>query len=296
VAAMRHAPAMLLPVLILAFLLHPAKALAVDGDGETTFEVPLQANHGLSAVLEADDDEIELKVQKKGQLAVYSAQGEVSADGIAVHFGRLGDFDVAYQPFRTLETREPGRRCEGEPFTVTEGFFRGTMRFHGERDYIRIEATRVKGTLALHPEWRCQYASARASRTHAREAMGDKATLIAYSRSDSTRFAAFGSREKDERPYAYFFAASQEVRERVAIVRFTYARTGSVGFQFDNRHGTAFVDPPAPFAGSARYVRRPDSRDGWSGTLTAPLLGLGRVRLTGPGFHARMVPRLPQFE
>jgi Protein of unknown function (DUF1579) len=29
-----------------------------------------------------------------------------------------------------------------------------------------------------------------------------------------------------------------------------------------------------------------------TGSLTAPLLGLGRVRLAGPGFDARMVPRL----
>ena len=74
------------------------------------------------------------------------------------------------------------------------------------------------------------------------------------------------------------------------------AGTRSAGFQFENRRGTALVNPPAPFAGPARYLRRPDARDGWSGSLTAPLLGLGRVHLVGPGFDARMVPRLPQFE
>jgi hypothetical protein len=72
----------------------------VDGDGETTFAVPLEANHGLSVKLEADDDEIELTVSKKGQQAVYFAQGEVSAEGIAVDFGRLGEFIVDYRPFR----------------------------------------------------------------------------------------------------------------------------------------------------------------------------------------------------
>ena len=293
---MRRAETTLLPVLLLAFLLQPATALAVDGDGETTFKVPLPANHGLSAVLEADDDEIELTVRKKGRLAAYSAQGEVSGDGIQVDFGRLGEFEVDYQPFRTLHTREPGPRCEGEPYTRTEGFFRGTMRFHGERGYVRIEAGKAKGTLNLRPEWHCQYGSPGANRTRAREAKEDRATLTAYSRSDSTRFAAFGSRGEDETPYTYYYAASQEVRERVAIIRFTYSHTGSTGFRFDNLRGTAVVDPPAPFAGYARYLRRPDGPDGWTGTLTAPLLGLGRVRLAGPGFHARMVPQLPNFE
>jgi hypothetical protein len=291
---MGRAPRTLLLVLLAAGL-QPATAFGVDGDGETTFAVPLQANNGLSAKLEADDDEIELKVSKRGQQAVYFAQGEVTAERIAVKFGSFGEFVVDYQPFRTLSTREPGRHCEGEPITTTEGYFRGTLRFRGERNYVHIEAARVKGTLVLSPKWSCDYGSAGVSWARGREG-DDKATLTASSQRDSIRFAAIGSRKEDERPYTYFFAASQEVREGTGISRFTYAGRRTAGFEFDNRRGTAAVDPPAPFAGSARYLRRPDARNGWSGSLTAPLLGLGRVRLAGPGFDVRMVPRLPQFE
>jgi len=292
---MGRAPRTLLLVL-LGVLLQPATALGVDGDGETTFAVPLQASHGLSVKLEADDDEIELKVSERGQLAVYMAHGEVSPAGIAVKFGSFGEFVVDYQPFRTLMMREPGRHCEGEPAVITEGFFRGTIRFRGEHDYIRVEASRVKGTLDLRPKWECDYGSARASRAREREAGEDEATLIASSRRNRTRFTAVGSRSEDDRPFTYFFATSQEVREGVGIVRFTYARGRAAGFEFDNRRGSAAIDPPAPFAGSARYLRRPDARDRWTGSLTAPLLGLGRVRLAGPGFSARMAPRLPESE
>jgi hypothetical protein len=292
---MGRAPILLLFAL-LALGLQPATAFGVDGDGETTFTVPLKANHGLSAKLEADDDEIELTVRKGGQQAVYFARGEVSAEGISVKFGGLGEFVVDYQPFHTLVTREPGRRCKGEPATTTEGYFRGTIRFHGERDYVHIEAARVKGTLALQPEWDCQYGSAKASGSRAVEAKDEKATLAAYSRSKRIRFGVIGSREEGEKPYTFFFAVSQEVREGVGISRFTFAGSRSAGFEFDHRRGTALVDPPAPYAGSARYLRRPNARDRWSGSLTVPLLGLGRVRLAGPGFKARMVPRLPQFE
>jgi hypothetical protein len=275
--------------------LQPTTALGVDGDGETTFTVPLQANHGLSAKLEADDDEIELTVSKKGQQAVYSAPGKVSPEGITVKFGGLGEFVVDYQPFRTLETHGPNHHCEGEPATTTEGYFRGTMRFRGEGNYVRIEASRVKGTLVLHPEWSCDYGSARASRTLARTA-NQEATLVANSRRDAIRFGVLASRGEDDRPQTFFFAVSQEVREKVAIARFTYASTHAAGFKFNNRRGSAFADPPAPFAGFARYLRRPDAPDSWKGPLTVPLLGLGRVHLAGPGFHARMVPRLPEFE
>jgi hypothetical protein len=293
---MRRAPRTLLFVLF-ALVLQPATALGeVDGDGETTFKVPLQANHDLTAKLEADDDEIQLTVRKgRRQEVVYSAPGEVSAEGISVNFGSLGEFVVAYQPFRTLETHGPNRHCEGEPATTTEGYFRGTMRFRGEGDYVRIEASRVKGTLVLQPEWSCDYGNARASRTLARTA-NEEATLGASSRRDAIQFGVFASRGEDERPSTFFFAGSLVVRGKVGISRFTYAGTRSAGFEFDNRRGSAFVDPPAPFAGFARYLRRPHARDAWSGPLTVPLLGLGRVHLAGPGFVARMVPRLPEFE
>lgn len=294
---MGRAPRTLLFVLF-ALVLQPATALGeVDGDGETTFKVPLQVNHGLTAKFEADDDEIQLTVRRgRRQEVVYSAPGEVSAEGISVNFGSLGEFVVAYQPFRTLETHGPNRHCEGEPATTTEGYFRGTMRFRGEGDYVRIEASRVKGTLALHPEWNCDYGRAGARRTLARTA-NQEATLVANSRRDAIRFGVLASRGEDDRPQAFFFAVNQEVREKVAISRFTYASTrAAASFKFDNRGGSAFAHPPAPFAGFARYLRRADAPDSWKGPLTVPLLGLGRVHLAGPGFHARMVPRLPEFE
>ncbi len=262
-----------------------------------TFAIPLEATNGLTAELEADEDDIDLTISRRGQQAVYFARGKVSEEGIGVRFARFGEFVVDYEPFRTLKTREPGPRCEGEPWTTTEGFFRGTLRFRGEGGYVRIEATRAKGTLVHHPGWKCRYGPAAAARARGRQSGGgeDEATLVAASRRDSIQFAAFGSREAGEKPFTGFWAVGSEVREGVGITRFTLAATAAAGFRFHNRRGTAFVDPPAPFAGSAHYVRRPDAPDGWSGNLTAPLLGLGRVPLTGPGFNARMVPRYPNF-
>jgi hypothetical protein len=282
-------------VVLLSLGLQPATAFAVDGDGETTFKVPFQASNGLSVRLEADDDEIELIVQRKGQEAVYFAPGMVSREGIAVKFGGFGEFVVDYQPFRTLETHGPNRHCDGEPKTTTEGFFRGTMSFHGEDDYFQVEAGRVKGTLDHQPPWDCDFTEAGVSRAaRERNVADDAATLGA--RRDSIRFAVFGSRREGEKPSTAFLASCQEVREGVGVNRLTWAGARPDAFLFDNRRGTAVVDPPAPFAGSARYRRRPDARDSWRGSLTAPLLGLGRVRLAGPDFVARMVPRLPFFE
>jgi hypothetical protein len=285
-------------VVLSVFLLLPATALAVDADGEFAMAIPLQASDGLSAKLEADDDEIDLTIRKDGQEAVYFAEGEVSPAGIAVRFGRFGEFVVDYEPIRTLKTREPNRHCEGEPRTTTEGYFRGTLRFRGEGNYVHIEAARAKGTQILNPRWNCDYGKARASRALGRKADEDKATLVAWSprRPRAIRFATFGTIEEGGKPFNAFIVTSEEVREGVGISRFTSAAARNAGFEFDHSRGTALVDPPYPFAGSARYLRRPKAPDRWSGSLSAPLLGLGRVRLVGPSFKALLVPKLPEFE
>ena len=293
----RRAPGALLLLLLAG--VQPATASAVDGDGEITFEVPLHVGHGLTAKLGADDDELDLTVTKGiGQQAVYFArkEEEVSADGISADFGRFGEFVVDYRPFRTLQTREPGPRCEGEPYTWTKGVFRGTLRFRGERGYFRVETSRAKGTRALRPAWKCRYPGGGDRHPREQEGGRDEATLAVSSRRGPIRFAALGWREAGERAHSDFLAFSREIRDGVGIVRYTSAGTRSDAFRYDNRRGTALVDPPAPFAGSARFLRRRGAPDRWTGDLTAPLLGAGRVRLTGPGFDARMVPRYPQFE
>lgn len=281
---------------LLALLLWPAAALGVDGDGEVTFAIPLEGQHGLSVKLEADDDEIQLTVSKRRQQTTYFTDGAVSRDGISAKFAGFGEFVVDYEPLRTLETHGPNRHCEGEPKTTTEGYLRGTLRFRGEGGYVEVEASRAKGTLVLQPLWECDYRrpAASASRAGGDDEGGDSATLTASSRRTKVGFAAIGARETGERPYTYFFASSSEVTEGIGISRYTYAVTRSAGFEFDHRRGTASIDPPAPFGGSAHFRRRPGHPARWTGSLTAPLLGLGRVRLAGPGFIAKMVPDLPE--
>jgi hypothetical protein len=281
---------------LLGLMVWPGAALAVDGDGETTFTVPLKAYHGLSIRLEADDDEVELTVGKPGQLVVYFGSGEVSPEGFTARFGGFGEFVLDYEPFRTLETHGPYRHCTGEPNTTTEGFFRGTLHFRGEGGYVQVDASRVKGTLVLQHQWECDYRPAVASRGRGSQKPDDEATLAAWSPGHRISFAAIGSRGEDEPASSAFFATSSEVVEGVGVARFTFAGDRSDGFRFDYRRGRAFVDPPAPFAGSAHFIRRPDQPDRWSGSLTAPLLGLGRVRLAGPEFAVRLEPQLPYIE
>ncbi|HEY5977178.1 MAG TPA: hypothetical protein VIT85_04930 [Solirubrobacterales bacterium] len=295
---MRTAPVALWLVVLVAGL-HPAIASAADGGGEIKLVAPLQASNGLSARLDADQDGIQLTIRKQNQYALYLAQGEVRPDGVTVKFGRFGEFIADYEPTRTLTSREPGRHCEGEPQTFTEGFLRGTLRFRGERGYVRIEAAQAKATMELRPEWTCDYARPATSRPQSpRERDLDQATLTARSSGKpSIRFTAYSRLEAGKKPAAGFAASRIERLDGVDIVRLTTAETRSAGgFSFDHRAGTARVDPPAPFSGSAQFLRRPGAPDLWAGDLSAHFLGLGRVRFAGRGFRAGLAPELPNFE
>lgn len=284
---------------LLATALSPAVASAVDGDGETTFWLQLPTGNDLSAKLGADDDDYDLKIYRRGQQATYfGREGKVTPTTIDVKFGDFGEFVADYKPARTIRSREPNRHCTGDRWTTTEGFVRGVLRFRGEGGYVRIDTTKAKAKLTYHPPWKCDYPWARAETARLRPEK-DTAVLIASAGSVAKRrigLLASRSSEDGTRPYTGFLATSLEIRNGIGIARVTWARTRGAGFEFSHSAGTALIDPPAPFAGSARFKRVPDARDRWTGSLTVPFLGVGRVRLAGPRFHARLVPELLGFE
>jgi hypothetical protein len=48
------------------------------------------------------------------------------------------------------------------------------------------------------------------------------------------------------------------------------------------------VRPPAPFAGSAEFLRTPESTFTWTGDLAVTFPGLDPIRLTGPRFGVQI--------
>ncbi len=119
-------------------------------------ELGLKTNNGLRAQLETSDDEtVTLELRDKDQLVSYEVRGEVTREGLKVRFGRLGLIDVAFTPTRTLSSTEPSEGCTGEPRTLREGTFAGTIDFTGERNYVRIKAAQVEGSMSVISQWHC---------------------------------------------------------------------------------------------------------------------------------------------
>jgi hypothetical protein len=291
-------PQMLVPALAIAALLTvaPAATAAVPPEAQpASIEFDLPANNGMEATLEASEGEITLEIGNRRSRVYYEVEGESTEAGLKAKFGKLGLIDVAFKPTKTIERAEPRKGCQGEARTNREGLFIGTIQFTGERDYVRIERTQVKGTMDVSPDWECSKPKApkRLRDALLPSALGlreksepEEAMLQASNPRCRCSFLALALRDTKGQEASIFYGGKLENREGMEIIRTTAAVRASV-FVFDHKAGTARVDPPFPFTGTATFKRR-KGRDLWRSTLRVPLLGADPLSLRGRGFRARL--------
>jgi hypothetical protein len=294
---------LLIPALAIAALLTAPAASAATATADSRFSIDfaLAANNGLDAKLEAFDDGVTFEVGSERRLVLYEIEGQATEAGLKAQFGKLGLIDVTFKPTKTLERTPPPPGCRGEPWTHTEGVFIGTIQFTGERNYVRIEETRAKGTMSSNPPWQCRdrkglirpETTIRPSASNLLERREpEEAALYAHNPRCRCFFSAFAIPDSKNRTQSLFYGAKIENREGMKISRLTLAIAGASAFEFDHQAGVAKVEPPHPFTGAATFVRR-KGRDLWQSSLRVPLLGADPVSLRGGGFRVRLARQLP---
>lgn len=263
-------------------------------------EIPLAADHGLSARIVNQGHRLYLRLFGHRQHVEYAVDGAVSETAVEARFGELGEISVEFTPTRTINTTGPPKRCSGKPWTTKSGFFSGTISFRGERGYVEIEAKRTKGTVEVSPNWHCPYGAPSSSPRDAAargfeelEPEGDLASLSAQAGDPRRGFVALAVRDPEEGNYTAFGAVIVERREGMRIVRGAAATARTGTFRFDHERGTATVSPPWPFQGSASFRRDPRGPDRWRGSLRVPLLGTRVLALTGADFSAGLKRDFP---
>lgn len=215
--------------------------------------------------------------------AVASRPGRIEAD-----LGGLGRIALSFHPTGTVRVTGLGRAaaaCAGSSRVVRRlGVFTGLVEFRGEGGYTAVRATRVRGSVGtpLPPGCAAGAASVAGVAARARRARSPRhVVLTAVDHRTGTGFEA--------KTTAMGVAFLATLRERLAgglvVLRRAYAGAPAGSFSFAGGLGSARVSPPAPFAGSARYVAAHSSRSGsWSGDLEVTFPG-GTVPMTGPGFQ-----------
>jgi hypothetical protein len=296
-------PSLLVPALaIIALLAAAPVALAAvpPQDRLASIEFELAANNGLDAHLETFAGDVTLEIQGRNRIVSYEVEGEATEAGLKAQFGKLGLIDVVFEPGNT-RTFKPPKGCKGEPSTFSEGFYVGTILFTGERDYVRLEAARAKGTMSVSRPLDCpkDKGSGRLQRVprpsllgplQRTEAVG--ASLSVISRRCRCFFGAYAIPGEKDRELTLLVGAKSETHEGMQISRGAIMETGPSAFTFNHKAGTASVDPPHPFTGTATFKRR-KGRDLWRSTLRVPLLGSDPISLRGQGFRARLARQLP---
>ncbi len=290
--------------LLTALAAGPALGASTESAPVVRVEFDLPASNGLRAHLETSPDEdvtLAIGRERQGvfQEVRYEVPGEVSEAGLKVRFGRLGLIDVGFTPTATLDETAPSPGCMGAPRTLREGVFAGTIAFAGERDYVRIEAPQVEGSMSVIAPWQCPEEDGLNPfepvpgfpRSSARPVGGERetASLHAGNRRCLCFFAA-GVHHRHSGGRSIFVGARAERRERMAIIRLTAAPGPASAFDYDHKVGTASLRAPRPLRGRASFERRPQGRELWKSTIRVPLLGAAPLRTDGPGFRAGLYP------
>lgn len=272
-------------------LLAAATASAASPETGTivNVELGLKTNNGLRAQLEtADDETVTLEIRDKDQVVSYEARGEVTREGLKVRFGRLGLIDVAFTPTGTLSSTEPSEGCTGEPRTLREGTFAGTIDFTGERNYVRMKAAQAEGSMSVISQWQCPEEPTTFARAEERAA-----SLLVF----GGRFVfAAGLHFHKGRARSIFYGFKVESREGIEIVRGVVARGGASAFAVDLEAGTATVRPPRPFRGQATLKRGLGDRPLWRSKIRMPFLGAESINPRGPDLDVDLDPGYDFFD
>lgn len=123
-----------------------------------------------------------------------------------------------------------------------------------------------------------------------REATKDEASLLAHTALPlPTRSLLVFEGEAKHRRYTFFDAFQQEKVEGMLVARGAETAGPPRDFTWNLKAGTARIDPPAPFTGSAIFERRPGGHSVWRGSLRVPVLGGQPFRLAGSDFQAQLI-------
>jgi hypothetical protein len=200
-----------------------------------------------------------LTAERNGASADYVTPATVSADdAVRGRLGKLGRVAVRFEPTR-LEKSQPDNGCRGDSVVTKHGVFTGTIRFHGEGGYTRLNMRRIKGLVTVVPKRICSLPFAPGAR---------RVTTLQASVQRGHSTIGFAADKSSAHSRTTFYATTTEQRGRILIERSVSSKGPASAFAFDSALTTANVLPGAPFQGEARYEA---SANGDSGTWLGPL-------------------------
>jgi hypothetical protein len=275
----------LVPLCVLAIaLLVPTGAAAgsgaIVGLGDRHAEAHLMGTHGFRITILASSGDL-IVTARKGTAAVnyFLLKGGLEGDRIHSRLPGVGrvflEFHDRHSNHRSTDS------CRGPASPARKGFFVGTVKIRGERDYTEATSHHVRGEIVQEGRDKCRrQASARASSASSR--------LLSASTSRGKgrlSFFAFSFPSAKLHSDLVFGASLLRVRGKMVITTTQNALGKSPdALQIAAPPRSASVIPPAPFTGSASFLQEAEDQFSWTGDLAVELPGVGEVSLAGPNF------------
>jgi hypothetical protein len=283
-------------------LLAPASALAGEsfsfGPGAVTF-ARLQATHGYRINFsETEGGYFFVRVKGHGSTTDFATKtGRAPGNQLTADFGRRGRFDLRFVPVAS-EPTPIGSECEGPKGRWETGYLIGRARFRTERGFAQVRVHRVSAAREAWSHLTCEFADELPVFGHPKEKRTSLAATAATYPKGAGLFAA------PERSLTFratqFFRHAKPAARRVDYLAELHESAGRI--KVDRKVLVAAPErsllfpgaprlpeemttkPPAPFTGSAEFLRTPESTYTWRGDLAVTFPGLDPIRLTGPRF------------
>jgi len=245
------------------------------------FRLPASNGYSIHALAVDGDprgvhDGIVLFVLRKGSGVTYFARRgvQVTETTVSADLGDLGSIDLHYVP--SGESRVERSACNPQPIEVDSGFYEGRVDFEGEEGYTEAHRTRVPGEIRFLASLICP--SRGGDEGFGGHAPG--AQLRLHRRWDRGRLEVEATKNSPTRP-SRFRALIGEIREGLGIEREVEIAAGPSAFDFDVPNQRATLTPPAPFSGSARFLRGNEKHGRLFGNLALDFPGRSNVSLSG---------------
>jgi len=270
--------------------LAPVGASATDSDLKHAFAFRLDGSNGYSIVALAANEradgrgEVVLFVSRGNEGAIYMAPAVLTATSVEADLGLLGEISLDVIP--SGREKEIRSGCGGEPETtrIEPQRFRGNFEFHGEEGYTDAVTDAPREYTQFFLWLVCDGVGG----GETTEGSLPGARLKLHARNGPNRLELQANKN---RPGARsrFEVEVHEERGKMRISRSTSLWAGAQAFQYDPLLRTATLDPPAPFAGEARFSRGATPANRWAGNLTVDLPGRSNVRLSSAGTRATLI-------
>jgi hypothetical protein len=225
----------------------------------------------------------------------YDLRGGPVADGrVSANLGKRGSFDLRFVPVGKSQTVPIVNWCSGPKGRWQPGYLVGRLRFRGERGYTEVHLHKVPAARETWSSLRCHYLPAAAFHGDFKERRAKLNVRPVGTDRHSSVFEYFGATiyHRHDRPRGRrvaFHASRREEAEGISISRQAQVEAPESTFRFPGGPKlpeVVEVTPPAPFSGSASFIRTPESTFEWVGDLSVAFPGIDPVRLAGPSFTA----------